>query len=76
MSQGNSFKQTKMSLFSFTKLENGRVEKVLSVWGVSVGGGRMWGKNKGGENSANSAYTYMSSEKIIPVEIIPGMGEG
>jgi hypothetical protein len=34
-------KPTKMSFFSFTKLENGRVEQVLSGWGVPMEEGRM-----------------------------------
>jgi hypothetical protein len=57
MSQGNSLcnylKQTKMSLFSFTKLENRRVEQihggVVREGGmVSVGRGRRWEKSMGG----------------------------
>jgi hypothetical protein len=51
LSQGNSqcsyLKQTKMSFFSFTKLENRRAELVLSMVLVPVGGGRIWGKGGG-----------------------------
>jgi hypothetical protein len=47
VSQGNSLysylEQTKMSAFKI-KLENRRVEQVLSGGLVSVGGGRMWKK--------------------------------
>jgi hypothetical protein len=52
ISQGNTLcsylKQTKnVIFFSFTKLENRRVEQVLSGGGglVPVGGGKRWGKD-------------------------------
>jgi hypothetical protein len=52
MSQGNSLcnylKETKMSFFSFTKLENRRVEQVLLGGLAPVGGGKRWGKGVGG----------------------------
>jgi hypothetical protein len=52
ISPGNSLysylKQTKMSFFSFTKLESRRAEQVLSGGLVPVGSGRRWGKGVGG----------------------------
>jgi hypothetical protein len=53
MLQGNTLcsylKQTKVSLFFCTKLENKRVEQVLSGGLVPVvGGERMWEKGIGG----------------------------
>jgi hypothetical protein len=38
----------KCHFFYFTKLENMRVEQVLSGGLVGVGEGRMWGKSVGG----------------------------
>jgi hypothetical protein len=61
MSQGNSLcsylKPTKMSFFSFTKLENRRAEQVLPMGLVPVGGGKMWEMAWEGGYSANTVYT-------------------
>jgi hypothetical protein len=65
MSQGNSLcylKQTKMSFFflSFTKSENGRVEKVLPGAGVGYSGkGEEIGKGCGRVNMVQMLCTHV-----------------
>jgi hypothetical protein len=87
ISQGNSLcflylKQAKMSffIFFFPLLQNQRIggwnRSSSGGWLVLVGGGRWQGKGVGGWIWCKKCVHMYENAKMMPVETVPGMGQG
>jgi hypothetical protein len=68
-----------LSFFSFTKSENRKTEQVLQGMGSfdTTRKGELAGKGCRRVNTMQILYTHVCEcKKLIPIETIPGMGEG